>query len=33
MIINSDEHVVKIECKEEIDWGYQVPNDFFMEKN
>ena len=22
MIINSDEHVVKVECKEEIDWGH-----------
>lgn len=33
MIIKSDEHVVKVECKEEIDCGYQAANDFFKEKN
>ena len=33
MIINSDEHAVKIECKEAIDWGFQASNDFFKEKN
>jgi hypothetical protein len=33
MIIKSDEHAVKVECKEEIDWAYQATNDFFKEKN
>ena len=33
MIINSDEHAVKVECKEAIDWGFQATNNFFKEKN
>lgn len=33
MIINNDEHAVKVEFKEEIHWGYQAVNDFFKEKN
>ena len=33
MIINREEHAVKIEHKETIEWGFQAANDFFKEKN
>ena len=33
IIINNDKCAVKVKCKQEIDWGYQVANDFFKEKN